>query len=148
MSDVLSRKYKPLDRTCAEQDFWSWFFAVHWHERLGELDVSLNFQIHQLSVSVPDAPRGSRWMELARNPVGISIWHFSAIPKPSNLLIGNVVEEAGHMKMRKCDADITTDTNIDINTRVACSATRIYEHQLIPRMLVDAKHIQQDYDEV
>ena len=54
MSDVLRHKHRPPDRTCAEQDFWPRPFAAHWHERLGELDASLNFQTHQPSLSVPD----------------------------------------------------------------------------------------------
>ena len=135
MSDALKRLYSPKDLCCAEQDFWSWFFGVHRGAKLGELDVSYNFQIHQLSLAVPQAHRDSRWMELVRKPEGIFIFHYSAVPKPSNLLVGNVEEESGYMDLRSCDAWVMQHEGVDVEKRAEVLATRVFESNAARRCL-------------
>ena len=102
--DSLNGTYKPPDNVGAEQNFLSEFFGLR--EQIQQLDLSYNFQIHQLGlVGETDAEEG-RWSTLASRFTEINVLHYSAIPKPVHVMIGEITERtAGHM----FDALVATD---------------------------------------
>ena len=59
---------------------------------IGQLDLAHNYQVHQISqTGVTDHDEG-RWVSLAERPDQIRCYHFSAVPKPSHLMMGETNE--------------------------------------------------------
>lgn len=139
MDYVLKEKYRPKDTTCAEQDFWSWYFGVYREGSLGQLDVGYNFQIHQLSLSVPDAREDGRWLTLARSPENIYIYHFSAVPKPSNFLAGNVAAFIETCPIRPCFVNLMQNHGIEVERRAEILASLVFDHHSHRRDFFDIK---------
>ena len=63
--------------------------------QIGGLDAGYNFQIHQMGLSGSRASIGSPLDKLICNPSAVSIFHMSAWPKPSHLILGQV---SGHQE--------------------------------------------------
>ena len=60
---------------------------------IGQLDLAHNYQVHQISqTGVTDHDEG-RWVSLAERPDQIRCYHFSAVPKPSHLMMGETNEK-------------------------------------------------------
>ena len=148
MDHVLKKVYRAKDTTCAEQDFWSWYFGVYWEGSLGQLDVAYNFQIHQLSLSVPDARDDGRWMTLANSPENIYIYHFSAVPKPSNFLAGNVAEFAETCQIRPCFVNLIQNNGIEVEERAEYLASLVLDHHSRRREQFDKGRMHSERDEL
>jgi len=94
MINDLNGGYVPPDQTGGEQNFISEFFGLRC--KLQQLDLSFNFQIHQLGLIAGADSISGRWSSLARRFETISVFHFSTRPKPVHLLLGQISE-------RTCD---------------------------------------------
>ena len=60
---IALEKYEAPDNSGGEQDFISQYFGLQ--EQIGTLDVALNFQVHQLSLTAAHDNQEGRWMSLA-----------------------------------------------------------------------------------
>ena len=89
--------YRPPNRSGGEQGYLSWFFGRQ-RESIQQLDLSFNYQLHQLSLSALFDKFDGRWLSLARRPAEINLYHFSAIPKPVHVMTCSVDEKSmGHI---------------------------------------------------
>ena len=67
-------------------------------EKLQQLDLTYNYQVHQLGLSAPSASAVRRWASLAKRFDEMCVLHSSAIPKPVHVLLAAINEEtAEHM---------------------------------------------------
>ena len=92
--------YKPPDNVGAEQNFISEYFGLS--EKLQQVDLSYNFQIHQLGLSAPGDAEEGRWTSLAKRFDEVIVHHFSAIPKPVHLLLGEINEKNLRILVAPC----------------------------------------------
>ena len=58
------------------------------------MDLADNYQIHQLGQTAISDHEEGRWISLANRPDQIRCYHFSATPKPSNLLLGDINKDS------------------------------------------------------
>ena len=80
--------YEAPDNVGGEQDYISKHFGLQ--AQLGQLDLAQNYQIHQLSQTAVTDHQEGRWISLANRPDEIRCYHFSAVPKPSHLMLGEI----------------------------------------------------------
>ena len=71
--------YRGPTNAGGEQDFLSEFFGVV-RKTLVQMDVSYNFQIHQLALTGQQAEAEGRWARLIYVPDPVNVMHFSAQP--------------------------------------------------------------------
>ena len=83
-------EYNPPNGSGDEQNFISQHFGLQ--EGIGSLDIALNFQVHQLPLTAAHDNEEDRWISLANRPDQIACYHFSTLPKPSALLLGEITE--------------------------------------------------------
>ena len=77
-----------------EQGLISEYFAGYTEQ----LPRTYNFQVHQLTLAAPLTRPDMEWQRLVRNIEDVKVFHFSAIPKPINFLLGTLsTESVGHM---------------------------------------------------
>ena len=123
---IALEEYEAPDNSGGEQDFISQYFGLQ--QQIGTLDVALNFQVHQLSLTAAHDKAEGRWVSLANRQDEISCYHFSAVPKPSALLLGDINESnCGLMWKEFCEhAEWYNDENNDLEERGTCMACVIY----------------------
>ena len=98
--------------------------------QIGGLDAGYNFQIHQMGLSYSRASIGSPLDKLICNPSAVSIFHMSAWPKPSHLILGQV---SGHQEpqwscIREADFDYYNDAEISWRERALKFGEAIVAH--------------------
>jgi len=88
------------------------------------------FQIHQVSLTMVNDAEECRSLSLARRPETIARFHVSAVPKPSQLLLGDINEKAaGHIwKVNEEYADWYTNEQTNLHDRGRWLARMIYTH--------------------
>ena len=86
------KRYDPPPGSGGEQDYLSQYFGLE--EQIAQLDIAMNFQVHQLGLTAVHDDDKDRWLSLVNRPDAIACFYFSAIPKLSNLLIGNITLES------------------------------------------------------
>ena len=125
---IALENYEAPDNSGGEQDFISQYFGLQ--EQIGTLDVALNFQVHQLSLTAAHDNQEGRWMSLANRQDEISCYHFSAVPKPSALLLGDIDERnCGWLWNEFCEhAEWYNDENNVLQERGKYMACVIYEY--------------------
>ena len=65
------KSYRPPDNSGGEQDFISQHFGLQ--QQIGQLDIALNYQVHQLSQTAIHDDDDGRWVSLAKRPDEIFI---------------------------------------------------------------------------
>ena len=96
------KEYEPPDNSKGEQDFISQYFGLR--EEIGTLDIAFIFQVHQLALTAARDDEEGRWISLANRQDQVSCHHFSAVPKPSALLTGDIDEtNCGWMWSEICE---------------------------------------------
>ena len=97
---------------------------------MGQLDLAQNYQIHQLSqIAVTDHLEG-RWISLANRPHEISCYHFSAVPKPSHLMLGEINKESSAWMWKVFEeyADWLNDAEQDSHEHAGVLSMIIYDY--------------------
>ena len=99
-------------------------------KQIATLDVAFNYQVHQLSLTAAHDNEEGRWISLAYRPDEISCYHFTALPKPSQLLLGEIDKtNCGWMWKQFCeDAEWYNNENNDLEDRGTCMASKIYDY--------------------
>ena len=122
------KSYVPPDNSGGEQDYLSEYFGLK--AEIAQLDVALNFQVHQLALTAVHDEDEGRWLSLVNRPDEIACFHFSAIPKPSNLLLGDITEESCGWMWKDFQeyAGWYTDDDNDLKDRVTAMAIQIYDY--------------------
>ena len=89
--------------------------------------------MHQLALTAVHDDDEGRWLSLVNRPDEIACFHFSAIPKPSNLLLGDItLESCGWLwKDFREHAEWYTDDDNDLKDRATTMATQIFEYNKI-----------------
>ena len=120
--------YIPPDGSGGEQDYISQHLGLQ--QQIGQMDISMNFQVHQLALTGAHDSDEGRWVSLAERPAETDCLHFSALPTPSNILLGNVDEEScGWMwESFKEHAEWCNDDCIPPGDRGEWMAKQIYNH--------------------
>ena len=78
----------------SEQGLLSEYFAGHTEQ----LPRIYNFQVHQLTLSAPLTSWNMEWRQLIEHLEDVLVFHFSAIPKPINFVMGTLNKTSvGHM---------------------------------------------------
>ena len=121
------KSYRPPDNSGGEQDFISQHFGLQ--QQIGQLDIALNYQVHQLSQTAIHDDDEGRWVSLAKRPDEINCFHFSAMPKPGNLLLGDISEESCGWLWKDFEqyAEWYNDKNEALGARCKCMADEIYD---------------------
>ena len=131
------RNHIPPTSSGGEQDYLSVYFGLK--QQIAQLDVALNFQVHQLGLTAVHDDDEGRWLSLVHRPDEITCFHFSAIPKPSNLLLGDITQEScGWMwkdyyglKGFQYYAEWYTDDDNSLEDRATAMAKQIFEYNKI-----------------
>ena len=86
--------------------------------------------MHQLSLTAAHDNEEGRWISLANRQDQISCFHFSAMPKPSALLLGDIDEtNCGWLWNEFCEhAEWYNDENNDLEERGKYMACVIYDY--------------------
>ena len=122
------KEYEPPDNSKGEQDFISQYFGLR--EEIGTLDIAFNFQVHQLALTAARDDEEGRWISLANRQDQISCYHFTAEPKPSALLLGDIDKtNCGWMWKEFCEhAEWYNDDRQDLKERGKLMASVIYDY--------------------
>ena len=84
----LQNDYRPPDNVGAEQNLISEYFGLN--ETIQQIDLSYNFQVHQLGLAAQQDTAEGRWTACAKRFDEICVFHYSAVPKPVHLLLGDM----------------------------------------------------------
>ena len=118
--------YVPPPGCGAEQDFITEWFGMDM--QIQPLDLMYNYQVHQFAITALRAREDSRWLALARRRAQVAVWHYSATPKPSHLLLGVVNARTSAFPLSDQDQDFLNNPSKNVYTRCLKLGMRMFEH--------------------
>ena len=94
------------------------------------MDLADNYQIHQLSQTAVTDHEEGRWISLANPPDEIRCYHFSAVPKPSHLMLGEINQESCAQMWRVFEehADWLNDAEQEPHERAGVLSRIMYDY--------------------
>ena len=135
MIQWLNEGYEPPDNVGAEQNFISEFFGLD--ENIQQIDLSYNFQVHQLGLSAQDDAEEGRWSTLVKRFEEIVVFHYSAVPKPVHLFLGDITERTCdhlHDTFKGALAGWLCNTLVPLERRIHVYSETIYDHHKVRAM--------------
>ena len=84
--------YSSPDFVGDEQEFLMKYFGLE--QQIASLDLAMNYQVHHFEPRAAHDSDASPWISLAQLSDQAHCFYFSAVPRPSNLLLGDINEES------------------------------------------------------
>lgn len=111
------------------------FFGLD--ENIQQIDLSYNFQVHQLGLSAQDDAEEGRWSTLVKRFEEIVVFHYSAVPKPVHLFLGDITERTCdhlHDTFKGALAGWLCNTLVPLERRIHVYSKTIYDHHKVRAM--------------